>query len=295
MTKAVLESLNMDSGYGEDLISWNDDTALSLGKEVLQKIHLPHEDFADANFDKNVETEARQIFLLLSTPRSGSTAICDYLYKKTNLVTHEYFQPFQYMPVLAYRWQSVKDGYLDPERYAKGLLKHRISENGTLGINLHGSHIGIFSYFEKYLSSLPKFVLVIRRRNKVAQAVSYYIASHSKKWSSHFDAENPLPSYSYEGIKIKLFSILQQELVIDFYLKENAFFSQTIYYESISSKGSQLEGIMAKQLGVDEINLQLAETQKQSDEINIDYAEKFWKQLQFGSRKYVRELQSGFS
>jgi LPS sulfotransferase NodH len=289
-TKSLLGKEGLD--FNRDVLLWKESTILRLDEDRFKDIHLPQEDFADAAFDSQNEIEARQVFLLLSTPRSGSTAVCDYLFRKINLATHEYFQPYQYMPALASRWQCVVDGCLAPELYVQALLKNRVSKNGTLGVNLHGAHLGIFSYFERYLPpSLNMFALVLRRRKKVAQAVSYYIASNTKKWSSHFDTEKPIPEYSYDGIKRKLLSILHQELIIDLYIQEHAIPHQTIYYESISDGGSQLDKAVAQKLDLDEINIQQVGIKKQADAINVDYEKKFMKQLQSVSRKYARELE----
>lgn len=277
----ILSGKELDPNKGIPV--WDESTLLSLDFDKNSGFNLPEKDFANEAFDTDWGVDAKQIFLLFSTPRSGSTAVCDYLYKTTNLVVHEYFQPYQYMPFIASRWGSKHRGYLDPKHYVYSLLKYRVGENGTLGVNLHGSHINVFNYFEKYYfeASLPRFALILKRRNKISQAVSYYVASRTKKWSSHFSGDMEIPEYSFSGIKSKLVSILTQELLIERYLADRPIPHQTIFYENISSSyGELIDDELQKKIGVQEININVAEIKKQAGELNKLYSEKFKKDLE---------------
>ncbi len=271
------EGLNTSEG---ELI-WNDCTLLPINKKKIEKFNLPLEDFSNEKYDTESGEELEQVFLLLSTPRSGSTAVCDYLFKSAGFITHEYFQKYQHMPYLASRWGAVSNGKLDAKAYFQSLLKFRVRKDAILGVNLHGGHIGIFSYFEKYFicDYLPKTVLVLRRRNKIEQAVSYFLASKTERWSTYFDAKGSIPKYSFMGIKSKLLSIMSQETMMDSYLAEKPFLYQTIFYEDLIKRPEYLQPELSEKIKIDAIDISQSRTSKQADSVNQNYVERFEKEL----------------
>lgn len=259
---------------------WSEDDLLAIDKKRFEEIKLPEEDFVQPKFDVDYGAKPSSLVLLISSPRSGSTALCSYLYRKAKLVTHEYFQPFQYLPFLADRWGCVADNKIDPKCYMEALVRHRMSDNGALGVNLHGSHLNIFDFFEEHaLEKLPKVAIYLKRRDKIAQAVSYYIASNTKAWSSHFSAIDDFPPYSFSGIKAKLTNILNQEKRAELYLEKHKVPSQTVWYEDLSSGAVQLVSFLEKAIGVDSLTFGEASTRKQASLQNVIYAERFTREL----------------
>ncbi len=112
---------------------------------ALQKI--PKQDFVDRQYDLEECPPVKKIIFILSTPRSGSTLLSDLIYRSGLCLAHEYFQKFQYMPILADRWGCIRDDILDKPAYLENLIRKRTSPSGWLGINLHGEHLPMFSKF----------------------------------------------------------------------------------------------------------------------------------------------------
>ncbi len=254
--------------------SWNESTCFDIYDEKYDSIDLPDDDLSSAKFDKkNNLTES--VFIIFSTPRSGSTALCDFFKKSNVCIPHEYFQPFQYMPYLAKRWCAHKDGILVPKLYVEKLCEKRTEDNGVLGVNLHGSHLKIFEYFLPYFPKQINFRgLVLKRRDKIAQAVSYFIASESKVWSSHF-GKRAAPSYSFEKIKSKLSSILSQEVLIDRYIALKEFPVDVLFYEDLCSMKETIDLSHGSHVERVVIDLARASTKKQSKQVNNEYSQRF--------------------
>ena len=81
-------------------------TELTMPSDSLA---LPEDDFADAQFDRDVGTPPRTLLLILSTPRSGSTLACNLLHQAGVCTAHEYFQPYQIRPAMMRRWGLTEE------------------------------------------------------------------------------------------------------------------------------------------------------------------------------------------
>lgn len=259
---------------------WDEDVLLRVDRDKLRSISLPDEDFCQPEYDLANGMELKRVLLLISTPRSGSTALCDYLYRGSGIVAHEYFQPFQYMAALAERWSSIEIDRIDPKRYMTALVANRTSKGGVLGIKLHGSHISIFQFFRRYLAQdIPLHALYLKRHDKIAQAVSYFIAAETGKWSSHFDSNSKLPKYSFSGIKAKLTSILNQEKRAEFFLADSNVMSHTIYYESLVSGEEEVPDFLRDIVLGETLGFASSRTRKQSGLLNMIFADRFVRDL----------------
>lgn len=241
---------------------------------------IPKEDFVDEQYDTNNNARLKKIVLILSTPRSGSTALCNVLYRNKSLVIHEYFQPYQYIPRLAYRWGAYSDaGELDNQEYIEQLVKHRVSEEGVLGINLHGSHLDLLErHFESVFPHVPIKAVHLTRRNKVDQAVSYFLASKTAKWSSMFEVKEFQPEYSYLEIENRLFSILKQEKRIQKFLYEKEIYSYKIDYESLFlSRDVKVQKEFGAFFDCGNLVFPSLELKPQAGDVNKRYAERFFR------------------
>lgn len=195
---------------------------------------IPPDDFINSKFDIRCGARTSDVLLILSTPRSGSTVLCDLLYRNGVCLAHEYFQPYDYMPLLAKRWDCIGDGFLDEATFVQKLLQLRTLSNGWLGINLHGQHLEIFSRFETYFPSLRTHYVHLVRRDTIAQAVSFEIAMQTGRWSSHFEALQE-PKYDYHRILRRLEAIRAQNSAVIEFLKAKSAAYQTVCYEDLLS------------------------------------------------------------
>ncbi len=195
--------------------------------------NIPESDFVDRQYDNVSGAQLQEVILILSTQRSGSTYLCDLLRKSGICIAHEYFQPYQYMPILAKRWGAYhSDGSIDRDLYFSSLLKYRCSSSGVLGINLHGGHVPNFIPYLKHLQGVQISVLTLQRKDKIAQAVSYHIASAESRWSSAYSTAGSA-TYSYAGIEKKLHAISKGEILNAALLIKLQRGGSLLYYEDM--------------------------------------------------------------
>jgi len=191
---------------------------------------IPAEDFIQPSYDV-AGAPLRQLLLLLSTPRSGSTFFCDVLRRDHGLVAHEYFQHDHYLPLMAERFGVIgQDGDVDAPAFVEQLIAHRTDEKGRLAINLHGSHLPLFSAWALHFPDVEIRTARLAREDIVAQAVSFEIAQQTGQWTSHFTATTE-PVYSFERVWTKLQELTAQEGVIDAFLAQSGLDATRIVYE----------------------------------------------------------------
>lgn len=220
-------------------------SSLDLSRRAVRRAIrlIPRADFADVQFDRrdNDCAELKSITVVLSTPRSGSTMVCDMIRVAGGPVIHEYFQPHQYIQILAARWGCItRSRSLDTESYVRQLIAHRTSSEGELGVNLHGSHLDVFSLAEKaWPWHLPHRFIHLTRRDISGQAVSWSLARQSRAWSSDFEP-GPRPRFDFESIYDKYLSIRSQNIAIERWLRERSASAETFAYEDVAEDPTQL-------------------------------------------------------
>jgi LPS sulfotransferase NodH len=236
---------------------------------------LPDSDFASAKYDNQSTTPVaiKKLLVILSTQRSGSTYLCDLLKQANICVAHEYFQPYQYMQILADRWDCIEDGSVNKVKYISQLEKYRTSNTGVLGVNLHGNHIEVFESFKNSLrnfKNLEVSYIFLKREDEIAQAVSYEIASQTGKWSSHFNSDYEA-KYNFQSISNKLNRIKNQNTLISAYLYNKGCDFTSLSYEKLSSE----KVLVLKKNGIEIRKNQDKTIQKQSSSINNEWKKQF--------------------
>jgi LPS sulfotransferase NodH len=208
---------------------------IAISAEKLARVRgaIPANDFIDAQYDADRDVVTTDVLVILSTPRSGSTLLCELLRLNDVCLPHEYFQPGQYLPLLADRGGCVDGEELNAAKYVAALRRYRTFANGWLGINLHGSHLELFDRLGDHLKGTRIHYLHLVRRDVLAQAVSYHIASQTGQWSSEFSARHS-PEYDFSKIENRLQRIQGQNLLIASYLAARELPAPTIYYEDLA-------------------------------------------------------------
>lgn len=196
------------------------------------RAHVPEADMIQARFDVADAPAASELLLILSTQRSGSTFLCEQLAALDYCYAHEYFQHFQYMQILAERWDFAGKGTVDWELFAAALRRHRTAPTGILAINLHGSHLDRFERAAAHLADLPTRYLHVTRRDIVGQALSFHEARQSSQWSAHF-AKVKEPEYSYPGTRKALEWLQEQNARISAYLAARGVAAESVVYEEL--------------------------------------------------------------
>ena len=138
----------------------------------------------DCKFDIQHVNTVSMKYVVLSTPRSGSTFVCSALHNsKLAGVPMEYFH------------YSLLDKIGNPEKfpsvlypYLNNLKSKRTSPNGVFGMKFHFLQydrlFGTGPSGFKFLFNFDKFILTYRR-DKILQAISSMLAIENNVWSSN--------------------------------------------------------------------------------------------------------------
>lgn len=268
---------------------------LSEKRVARAKARIPQEDFAGAGYDTDNPGALAKIIIILSSPRSGSTFLCDLFHINGICLPHEYFQPQEYLPLLADRWGCRKGEDLDGEAYVQALTRYRTSSDGTLGINLHGSHLAGFLHFEPLLAGLPVDFVVVQRRDIIAQAISHEIAGQTQRWSSAF-ASSGKPEYRFDAILARVRNLQRQNLLTQAFANARRGAAADISYEDLVADTEQtLRKIPAfANLADIQIGTRL---KRQGSDLNSQWKRQFAEEclsrndlMEFGSKGMARVL-----
>ncbi|MFD1717377.1 Stf0 family sulfotransferase [Georgenia deserti] len=232
---------------------------------------------------------ARELVLILSTPRSGSTFLCDQLRMRAGFVPHEYFEPKYCLPYLAARWDCLDDGELNVRRYAQSLRRHRVGRSGRLGINVQGSQLPLFGEFFDQFEDLAIRVIRVRRGDRLGQAISFAIAEQTRGWSRHF-AKTGQPTYNYEHIARKVDDLAKQELVIDAFLNKHGLESVAVQYEELVSDPTPIISGALGEAIVPEVG-EAALIAKQRGTVNDEWRERYEAESLTLTERYARQTE----
>jgi LPS sulfotransferase NodH len=254
---------------------------------------IPAADFIDAQYDSPEDVRPTDVLVLLSTPRCGSTMICDLLRLNGGPVTHEYFAPFQNMPILARRWNCLKGTDFDEAAYVRALSRFRTSHTGWLGLNLQGSHLRFYTKMEAHFGAVRFHYVHLVRRDAIAQAVSFDIAMQTGQWSSEFAARSSA-KYSFRRLLRRLHAIQNQNALIESFLLFRGASYQRLTYEDFQADREQ--GIRRFPCIPPEQDLVLAPTlRRQADDRSAIWKKRFTEDILADQSVYDLGLHSTVS
>lgn len=186
--------------------------------DLLEKRLRYHELEMSSDSDISSNIIPSQKYCIASTPRSGSTLLSRMLF-----ATGMAGNPKEYLnPLLMQAWSRVNNKPLLLHDYLDDIKSKRTSINGIFGMKVHWRHLEklrekkvpiqdihlIMNEFDKYI--------FISRKDKISQAISYYIASstgifHSdqEEWLSEFEIHQP--AFKAEYILRHLADIVREE------------------------------------------------------------------------------------
>ena len=244
-----------------------------IKSRFFKKRMIPEDDLINEKFDVEGNHETKEIILILSTPRSGSTLFCDLLRVNRIAIPHEYFQPHKFIPILATRW-GVNQPEDNLEEYGDHLLKNRTLSNCILGCNLHATHI---KYYLKsgLLNRFPHKIVHVSRESVEKQAISYEVAHQSKQWTSS-DEEQLNAEYNFNSIKKRMYQITEDNLAIEAFLKNKKLpYSKVIYEGFIENK----QRIIENTLDIKIDDFKESKMKKQSINQKAEFLKKFRRDL----------------
>lgn len=260
-------------------------------------LNIPREDFIDEYFDVADPTQTKDVLVIFSTPRSGSTLLCDILRKNHACIPHEYFQPFQYLPKLAKRWDCIDNEKILVDKYIKSLCHYRTFSNGWLGINLHGSHIPVFMSMRKQFCNLRFRYIHLVRRDILGQSISFNLALQTGLWTEFFSPidKNITPVFNLEAIDSARKDIESQNRMIKSYIENNKIDCQEFFYEDLLSNWNENSLAISSIFGFDTPFVFTTNLKKQTNQLTTEwrnlYNEEFIKKeinKNIGSLEFIK-------
>lgn len=210
--------------------------------EIVLRRRIYHEN--QISVDNDISTRATPNFryCIASTPRSGSTLLARMLSG-----TGAAGAPREYLnPLLLNAWGRLNPGKrISLSAYLNEIESRRTSGNGAFGMKIHWRHVKSLArkapetVVKKLLMRHEKFIL-ITRKDKLRQAISYYIAESTgifhadqQAWAKEFDIDEP--KLSTERVLRHLADILEEERGwTDFFRRSGKPFLHVEYEDLIS-------------------------------------------------------------
>jgi LPS sulfotransferase NodH len=210
--------------------------------------------------DRDTSSKARPTlrYMICSSPRSGSTLLADYL-TRTELAGC----PLEYLNDVYIRHYGETAGtaHVDFKSYIADLESRRSSSNLVFGMKAHFSQLSVAfknantEIVDRFINGFDHFLL-IERRDKIAQAVSWYRALSTGIWSSkHAEMSGEsevLPKCDPLTITRTLLRIMEEESNWRKALADRGRTGHTVYYEDLAqAPGRELEEVF-RALGIQE-------------------------------------------
>ena len=129
-----------------------------------------------------------------------------------------------------------------------------------------------------------KRALISTRRDKVMQAVSFFLATKSGRWASYQgnpDDAKLHVQYDFDQIKYFYDLVVSNELAIRSYLSEKNIESMEVLYEDFVSSPIEFAEKISSYFGLGKPSFSLSNvrTKKQSSELNDEMGQRFLRDL----------------
>jgi LPS sulfotransferase NodH len=203
-----------------------------------------------AKNDLALQAKPRLRYMICSTPRSGSTLLGDLL--TTTGVAGVPMEYFNDVNIQAFFERNKRNMGLDD--YLTAIQSLRTTPNGVFGFKAHFGQItsalktaGLTNPTQ-FLALFDKFI-IIKRRNKLGQAISWNKALQTGRWSSlhnHVEATELPVKFDPEGISASLQRIMRGEREWEDALRQLGQNYHTVEYEElVEQPAEQIAKILA--------------------------------------------------
>jgi trehalose 2-sulfotransferase len=237
LTKCKLDNISaemLNSEQYQAIIIVSFQNEIALFQEVKQKIHelkldipilrlfadvfinlLCHKELLQATLDQLQKPPIS--YAILTTPRSGSTYLCDLL-DSTRIAGY----PTEHLRLATQ--ELARYCNFDYLRLLNNLMQYRITSNGVFGTKFISHFLFELQLtkpdFKQIFDFLDKFILLIRK-DKVAQAVSLVLAQQTEVW--HIYNSNNSKSINYQS---KLKNIIINDALLKNVEQKQAFINK---------------------------------------------------------------------
>ena len=250
--------------------------------EIAEKRNRYHESQMSIARDISRNMQPRGRYCIASTPRSGSTLLSRML-EETGIAG----SPREYLnPLLMSAWARINSARsIALPGYLAEMESRRTSPNGMFGIKIHWRHIETLrarKIAERTLDALllrfDRFIF-IRRKDKIAQAVSYYIAESTGVFHSDQQAwlgESGIgePEYLPDRILQNLADIVREERCWAEFFEEHGVDVLEVDHDQLVASYAETSARVLDFLGLPSQTIPQPPTQKMSTGMGGDFRDR---------------------
>ncbi len=237
-------------------------------------------------------------YFICSTPRSGSTLLCDLL-KQTGVAgrPNSFYRAPSIAEYAEYWGIEAEPGLEFERRYMAAAIKHGTRDTGMFGMRLHG--LSLFELLGRLAMLYPgeatdkarlsvafgtPLYVRLRRADKVAQAISRVKAEQSGLWHRHADgAERELikpyeaPIYDAARLRASITETVEHEAVFDAWAAGQGITPLDVTYEALSADPHGTLAMILDALGRDPALAERAQVQtaRLADTMSVEWAVRY--------------------
>ena len=237
-------------------------------------------------------------YFICSTPRSGSTLLCDLL-KQTGVAgrPNSFYRAPSIAEYAEYWGIESGPGLEFERRYLAAAIKHGTRDTGLFGMRLHG--LSLFELLGRLAMLYPgerddaarlsaafgaPLYIRLRRADKVAQAISRVKAEQSGLWHRHADGgerervkPDEAPVYDAARLRASIAETVEHEAVWDAWAAGQGIVPLEVSYEALSADPAGELGRILEALGRDPAIAARVEVQtaKLADAVSVEWAARY--------------------
>lgn len=239
-----------------------------------------------------------QSYFICSTPRSGSTLLCDLLKQSGVAGRPNSFYRAQSIGDYVRRWGvEPGEGVAFERRYLAAAIRAGTSDTGVFGMRLHG--LSLFELLGRLAMLYPgertdmarlaaafgtPLYIRLRRQDKVAQAISRVKAEQSGLWHRHADGgerervkPEEAPVYDPGKLGAAIAETVEHEAVWDAWAAGQGIVPLDVSYEELSADPAGTLRMILGALGCDpaiaaRVKVQTA---RLADAVSVEWAERY--------------------
>lgn len=227
-----------------------------------------------------------QTYIIVAQARTGSTMLEERLRARGLGMPFEYLNPNLEKALVA-RWTgSAKPvGFA---RYLELLKQHRTTPNGYFGLKcLHSQLDRRFNRTALVRDFLLTFdrIVVLNRRDKLAQAISAIRAEQTGQWTSHLAGSGREPAFDTRSISQRIHRFLLQDRALAAMTLDSDRPVLALAYEEFRDAPEENWARVQAFLGVEPAPAENArpQTQRQRDALSAEWERKYLQYLGVGS------------
>ncbi len=240
----------------------------SLHLSHLRRVFDPLTVSPDLRFD-------RSLILLAFTNRSGSTHLGQLLASMPDLCG---FREDLNHNIVAKRTKA--EGLPDLSAYLSHIVRLNTTPRAGFGLKASGEQLRLARMTGIDRAFRDTKVIRIHRRDRVAQAVSLWMAWHTRQWTSRQDAPTDLPTYDLTELRSNLRSVQNAESALDLVLSVLPYEVQTVEYETLCEHQAAVLSDLRIGLGLPSVSQKVESwTERQTSPEKAEIVERFRRDL----------------